>query len=101
MIMSPGDEQRHELLDELVDRRAGLDHQHHLARRLETADQFFEASGSRSIDLPLAGPLMNSSTLLVVRLKTATEKPRLRHVQRQVLAHHGQADQSDVACCAM
>ena len=40
---------------------------------------------------------MNSSTLLVVRLKTATLIAAALDVERQVFAHHGQADQTDVA----
>ena len=39
---------------------------------------------------------MNSSTLLVVRLKTATRVAAALDVEGQVLAHHGQADQADV-----
>ena len=42
MITSPGDKQRQQLLDQRVDRRAGLDHQHHLARRGQVLDQLFE-----------------------------------------------------------
>ena len=46
--------------------------------------------------LPLARPSMNSSTTLVVRLNTATLIAAAFDVEGQVLAHHGQADQTDI-----
>ena len=47
--------------------------------------------------LPLARPAMNSSTLLVVRLKTAMRVAAALDVESQVLAHHGEADEAEVA----
>jgi len=94
MITSPGREQRRELLDELIDRRAGLDHEHHLAGRGEAADQFFQAVAAAK-HLPLARPLIKSSTLRTVRLKTHGVAAAF-DVQRQVLAHHREANQTKI-----
>ena len=46
--------------------------------------------------VPLASLSRNSSTLETVRLKTATLIAVVVHVEDQILAHDGQADQPDV-----
>ena len=50
-----GREQRDELLDELIDRRPGLDHEHHLAGRGQAADQFFQRVAADEVSCPWPG----------------------------------------------
>ena len=84
------------MLDKLIDRRPGLDHEHHLARRGQAADQFFQrmtadevfalgASGQQVVDLA-DGAVVHGDL----------KSPAL-NIKGQVFAHHGQADQSEVA----
>ena len=54
MRMSPGFEQRGDLLDDLIDRGPGLDHDHHLARPLQDGDQFLD--GVAADDVLALGP---------------------------------------------
>ena len=50
-----GREQRNEVLDELIDRRAGLDHEHHLARRGQASRPVLPGCGSRGSVCPWPG----------------------------------------------
>ena len=75
MRMSPCSQVRLELADQLVDRGARLDHHHDLPRRLEIADELAQRVIARDRLCLWPGPSTNSSVLLVVRLKTPTEKP--------------------------
>ena len=70
-------EQRDQLVDHVVDRRPGLDHDHDLARRLQGGDQLLDRVGADDL-LPL-GPARRRTRRPcdVVRLKTATVKPWL------------------------
>ena len=88
--------QRQQLFDDAIDRRPGLDHQHHFARRCEILDQLFDrvaadevlargAAGDEGID-DAGGAVVHGDAIA----------PAL-DVERQVLAHHSQTDQSDVA----
>ena len=84
-----------QLLDEIVHRLAGLHHQHHPARRFEQADQFLDGVGAD--DLRALGLVGEE----IVHLGDGAVVDRhgeavVVHVQNQVLAHHGQADQADV-----
>ena len=94
-------QQRNQLLDELVDGRARLDHQHHLARRGQAADQLLQRVAAAEALALGRGPAMKSSTLLAVRLNTATREAAALDVQGQVLAHHRQADQAEITLFVM
>ena len=84
------------MLDQVVDRRAGLDHHHDLARLGQVLDQVFErvaadellalrAAGDELVDL--ARRAIEDGDAIAAALD----------VEGQVLAHHGEADQADVA----
>ena len=95
MMMSPCFEMRQQLLDHLVDRVAGLDHQHDAARPLQQLDQLFDRV--RADDLRALRLVVDE---LVHLGDGAVEHGHLVavvvHVQDQVLAHDGQADQADI-----
>ena len=88
-------EQGDQLVDHRIDGGAGLDHDHDLARPLERADQLGDGVAADDL-LPLP-----SAVDEVVDLGRGPVEDRDRvavalHVQHEVLAHHGQADQADV-----
>jgi len=57
IITSPGRKQRDEFFDELIDGRPGLlTHQHHLSRRCQAADQFFQGVAARRSSCRWPGP---------------------------------------------
>ncbi len=88
-------EQRGDLLDHLIDGRAGLDHDHDLARPLQRGDQLLD--GVAADDLFALGP---AGEELVDPSAGAVEHGHgvavALHVQDEVFAHDGQADQADV-----
>ena len=67
-----------QLLDHVVDRGAGLDHDHDLAGRFQGRDQLLDRVRADDL-LPLGSTLDERRSILfdVVRLKTATVKPWL------------------------
>ncbi len=81
--------------DEVINRRAGLDHQHHPTRTLQQARQLLDRVGAddvralRLIDEKLVylghGAVVDGHDEAVVV-----------HIENQVLAHHGEADEADV-----
>ena len=91
-----GREQRDEFFDELIDRRPGLDHQHHLPRRRQAADQFFQRVAADEV-FALGPPGQQVVDLAGGAVINSDAKPSALDIQSQVFAHHGQADQSDVA----
>ncbi len=98
-------QQRLELVDDGVDRFAGLDHDHRPPGALEAGDKFFER-------VVAFDPLRGTGVDLVgrFRLQAADEliggtggavvdrhgEAVVGHVENEVLAHDGQADESDV-----
>ena len=91
-----GGQQRNQLVDELVDRRPGLDQHHHFARPSQIADQLLDAVAA---DKTLAcGAALDQGIHLVDRaVKHGHAEAAAFHVQGQVLAHHGQTDQAKIA----
>ena len=91
-----GFEVREEVLDELVHRLAGLDHEHDAAGLLEQADHFLDGVGAD--DVGALGFLVEE----VVHLRDGAVEsghgePVVVHVQNQVLAHNGQPNYSNVS----
>ena len=88
---------RQERLDELVHRFAGLDHEHDAAGALELADQLRD--GVRADDVRALGLVGEE----VVHLRRGAVvghdgEAVVVHVEDQILAHDGQADDCDIAC---
>src|ERR1043165_4740336 len=91
-----GFEMREQVLDELIHGGAGLDHEHDAARLLEQAGQFLE--GMSADDVSAFGFLVEK----VVHLRDgAIESDHgeavVVHVEDEVLAHDGEADECDVS----
>ena len=91
-------EMRHDLVDHLVDGVARLHHQHHAPWPLQRLNQFFD--GVRADDLRALGFVLDE----VVNLGNGSiehghAEAVVVHVQNQILAHHREADQSDVTIC--
>ncbi len=93
-----GLQQRGDFLDDLINGRAGLDHQHHFPGPLEGAHQLLDGvaphdafalgpAGQEVID-PCPGAVVDGHHVAVAF-----------HVQDEVFAHDGQADQADVSIC--
>ncbi len=94
--MSPGASSGVRLCEQLVDGLAGLHEHDDLARPRERGDERFERHGADEL---LAGTatreeLRDLGARAVVH---AHAKAFALHVQGQVLAHYGEADQTDVA----
>ena len=68
-------EQRRELIDDGIDRRAGLDHDHRFARPLQARRRNSSIVVVGWMFFPLARLAANFSVTAVVRLKTATVNP--------------------------
>ncbi len=88
-------EMRQQLLDHLIDRVAGLHHQHDAPRPLQHFREFFD--GMRADYLRALGFVVDE----LVDFGNGSIEDRhfvsvVVHVQDQVLAHDGKADQSDV-----
>ena len=91
-------EVRQDGVDHLVDGVAGFDHQHDAARGLEQPAEFFD--GMRADDIGAFrfiveevvdfgdGPVEDGHVVAVVI-----------HIEDQILAHDGEADQSDITRC--
>ena len=88
-------EQRDQLVDHLINGSAGLHHDHDLAGLLQQRDQLLHRM---SADDRLAlGPAGQEGVNLRGRaVEHGDGETVAGHVQDQVLAHHGQANQSDV-----
>ena len=97
MMISPASSSGDELVDHRVNGRAGLDHDLRFARPRKGLRQIPRESWSLRCSCPWLAPAANFSVTAVVRLKTATRKPLTFHVENEVFAHDGEADQSDVA----
>ena len=89
-------EQREERVDEVVDGRAGLDHHHDLPRLGEVGHEVFQrvaadellAFGSAGDELvDLAGRAIVHGDVIAAAFD----------IERQVFAHHGEADEADIA----
>ena len=90
-----GFEVRDDLVDELVDRLAGLDQHHDAARALELGDHFFDRV--RPLHLRALGLIGQELIHLVGRTVVSHHgKPMIVHVQNQVLTHDSQADQGNI-----
>ena len=87
---------REDVVDELVHRLAGLDHEHDAAGPLEQADHFLD--GMRADDLGALGFLVEE----VVHLghgavESGHRETVVVHVQNQILAHNGQPNYSNIS----
>ncbi len=99
MMMSPFSRCGTMLIDHLVDRVAGLDHQHDAARRLERLNQLLD--GMRADDLRALGFVLEELVDLGDgSIEDGHAVAVVVHVQDQILAHDSEADQSDVASCS-
>ncbi len=87
---------RQDFLDQLVHRRAGLDHQHDPARPFEQRRQFgqrMRADDPRPFGFA-AQELIHAGGRAV---ENGHREPVVVHIEHQVLAHDGQSDQSDIS----
>ena len=75
----------------------GLDHQHHLARPRQSLSTSSFDDWQPTNFLPLARPAMNSIDFARRAIEHGDAIAAALHVQRQVLAHHGQSDQSEIS----
>ncbi|MNU73105.1 hypothetical protein D3C71_625820 [compost metagenome] len=91
-------EQRNELLDHLVDRRAGLHHDLDLAGLGQALDELLERLRAHQLLAGVGGKEGLGGGLGAV--VDADLEAAAFHVQHQVLSHHGQADQSEIALLA-
>ena len=84
--------------DERVDRRTGLDHQHHFPRPLEMGTELLD--GLRAEEL-LAGIGRDEVVDLAHRaIEHRDAVSMVFHVEHKVLAHHGETDQTDIVLVA-
>ena len=89
-------EQRRELVDHGVHRRARLDHDHRLARTLERADKFLHRLGGNDV-LVLGAALGEFFRDRSGAVEHRDGEALALHVQDEVFAHDGEADEPDVA----
>ena len=86
---------RQHLLDQLVHRLPGLDHEHHPPGPFQQRGQFRQRMGADHF-----GPLgLAPEEFIDPRhrpVENGHDKTVVVHVENEVLAHHGQSDQSDV-----
>src|SRR5207237_7726274 len=88
-------EERGDLVDDVVDGLAGLDHHHDLAGPLEAGDEVLEVGGADE-PLALAAAVDERLDLLGVAVEHGAGEPAALHVEDEVLAHDGEADETDV-----
>jgi len=88
-------EKRDELLDDRIDRRARLHHEHHAARLLQIGHQFLKRYAALDV-LALAGTLDELRHALSCAVVHGDRKAVPLHVQHQVLAHDGETDQTQL-----
>ena len=96
MMMSPGSKMRQQMLDEFIHGLAGLDHEHDAARLFEQPDHFLDRMGAD--DIGAFGFVVEE----VVHLRDGPVEgdhgePVVVHVQNQILAHDGQANDGDIS----
>jgi hypothetical protein len=91
-------QQRNQLLDDLVDRRAGLHHDLDLAGLGQALDELLERLGAHQLLAGVGGDEGFGGCFGAV--VDADLEAAALHVQHQVLAHHGQSDQSEIALLA-
>ena len=91
----PRIEDRDELVDKGIDGGSGLDHQEHLARSLERSHEILEGMGAVDIQ-PLTTAFHEPVNLLDGAVEHADAETLALHVQHEVLAHHGETDQSNI-----
>ena len=82
-------------VDHMIDRVAGLDHEHDVARRLQ---QFYEL---RDRMCALDGGSLGFVIQEVIDLGSGAVKdgdliPVVVHIQDQILAHYGETDEADI-----
>ena len=88
-------EMRRQMRDHLVDRVAGLDHQHHAARLLQHLHQFLDRVRAHHLR---AGGFVGDE---VIHLRDGAIKNGYAiavvvHVQNEVLAHYRETDEADI-----
>src|SRR5262249_28074967 len=85
------------VLDEFIHRRAGLHHQHDFARPLEQLRHFFERMRADNRLAPLGGVLEEFIDLRCGAIERDHRVPVVVHIEYEVLAHDGEADQGDIS----
>ena len=89
-------EMRDQLLDEVIHRLAGLDQHHHAPWRLEFGDHFFNRMRAKHLG---ALGFVGEEVINLVGGTVVDDdgKTVVIHVQNQILAHDGKANQCDVS----
>src|SRR5438552_10813207 len=84
-----------ELADDRVDRRTGLDHDHCFPRFLERADEFLHRPRWLNI-FAFGFSVRELLRHLPGSIEHSDGEPFRFHVENEVLAHHGQADEANI-----
>ena len=90
-----GFEQRTEFADQVVHRFPGADHHHDLARAGESGDEFGDAAAADQV-LALAAAADEGGDLLDGAVVARDDEAAAFHVEDEVFAHDGEADDADV-----
>jgi hypothetical protein len=90
-----GVQQRQQSIDQLIHRPARFHEHDYLARTAEGGDEFLDAARGDEI-LAAAAASHQVIDARDAAIEHRDAKSLALHVQRQVLAHHGEADEADV-----
>ncbi len=86
------------MLNQAVDGRPGLDHQHDFAGNLEAFDQVFQAVATDEV-FAFGAPFDQMVNLFGRPVVDRNVVAAALNVERQVLTHHRQANKADIALC--
>ncbi len=89
-------ENRQELVDQGVDRRAGLDHQHNLARLFQESHEFLERSRSDDPGLALGRSGKKLVGFFIGPVMHRDRETFVVHVEDKVLPHDRKPDNADI-----
>ena len=92
-------QQRYELFDHRIDRRAGLDHNHHFARSFQICDKLFERTRPNDV-LALRATSDEVVDLGCRAIENGDGVATRFNIEDEILAHDGQADQAKVSGCS-
>src|SRR6185437_2156888 len=86
---------RHKVIDHFVDGFPSFYHQHHTTGLLQRFNEFFDGVGAHH--LCTFGFVVDEIVYFGYRpIENSHAKSVVIHVQHQILAHHGEADQSNI-----
>ena len=91
----PGGQQRHQLLDNSIHGRTCLDQHHHNPRRFKLFDQLFEVMAADK-PFPFGAALQKLIDFVCCAIVNGHTIPTTLDIERQVFAHHSQADQAKI-----